>query len=327
MNQDNQQNSYGVGKQLGRNICIMAAVIGLAAVFVTAMTIASGDPKGGRSKVARTMAASAGPGAHEAEGTSKAEPRKPEAEAPKPPIPGFELSRLKYTTALLTGHWEEEDVFENDRESWFGSTCIVNALDGSLLLVTNLHCLGLEGIYHADDDGSPELINYSLEVHFPNGVSKKVTELGLLKGTADLAWLIVDAKGVEFEALGKLLDIPALDVGTDVVVVGSPADPALRGTYTFGKVSAIRSTPEEDGREITYIQTDAAINHGNSGGPMFAKVGDRYVWVGIATAKMEGAESLGLAIEVHELQKRELLGWIDATPQGISSFFIHGKAN
>jgi S1-C subfamily serine protease len=193
-----------------------------------------------------------------------------------------------------------------------------------LLLVTNLHCLGLEGIYHADDDGSPELINYSLEVHFPNGVSKKVTELGLLKGTADLAWLIVDAKGVEFESLGMPLDIPTLEAGADVVVVGSPADPTLQGSHTFGKVSAIRSMQEEDGKRITYIQTDAAINQGNSGGPMFAKVGERYIWVGIATAKIEGADNLGLAIEAHELRKREVLGRINATPQGVLSFFNQG---
>lgn len=79
----------------------------------------------------------------------------------------------------------------------------------------------------------------------------------------------------------------AVRVGEDVMVLGSALG-LLQGTVTRGIVSAVRNAGG-----LTLLQTDAAINPGNSGGPVINSQG---VVVGITTAKMNGAESLGFAI-------------------------------
>jgi serine protease Do len=85
----------------------------------------------------------------------------------------------------------------------------------------------------------------------------------------DIALLKIDAK-IEFPAVrfGKSAD---MQVGDEVVAVGNPF--GLGGTVTSGIVSAvarnINSGPYDD-----YIQTDASINKGNSGGPLFNAVGE-----------------------------------------------------
>ncbi len=69
------------------------------------------------------------------------------------------------------------------------------------------------------------------------------------------------------------LEDPA--IGSQVYVIGSPADQALQGTVTSGIVSSIRVF-KPSGSYFTgkFIQSDVAINHGNSGGPMFDERGN-----------------------------------------------------
>jgi S1-C subfamily serine protease len=110
----------------------------------------------------------------------------------------------------------------------------------------------------------------------------------------DLAVLRLNnpAAGQPVLPLGHLADVR---VGQEVMAIGSPAfsaDLVLERTVTRGIVSALRTIGP-----VTYIQTDAAINPGNSGGPLLDKNG--YV-IGITTAKMVGAEALGLANSMHQ---------------------------
>jgi S1-C subfamily serine protease len=89
---------------------------------------------------------------------------------------------------------------------------------------------------------------------------------------------------------GRSLDLSdnsAERVGEEVLAIGSPR--GLEGTVTRGIISAVREF--ENG--LTAIQTDAAINPGNSGGPLIDGFG---VVVGVNTARVNGAESLGFAI-------------------------------
>jgi S1-C subfamily serine protease len=80
--------------------------------------------------------------------------------------------------------------------------------------------------------------------------------------------------------------------GAPIVVVGAPL--GLAQTVTTGVVSAIRNDfPGEGGK--TYIQFDAPINPGNSGGPV---VNAQQQVVGIASAKADNAEGIGLAIPI-----------------------------
>ena len=80
---------------------------------------------------------------------------------------------------------------------------------------------------------------------------------------SDLALLKIDATGLPFVRFG---DSARARVGDWVVAIGNPF--GLGGTVTAGIVSAVHR-PSELGPLNRFIQTDAAINQGNSGGPMF----------------------------------------------------------
>jgi serine protease Do len=121
-----------------------------------------------------------------------------------------------------------------------------------------------------------------------------------LKGAdpaTDLALLKIDA-GRELSVL-PLGDSDLLRVGDFVMAIGSPL--LLDHTVTVGVVSAKgRSIGlTRDSSFENFIQTDAAINRGNSGGPLVNLRGEV---VGIATAMNWGAENIGFAVPVNTLQ-------------------------
>ena len=106
----------------------------------------------------------------------------------------------------------------------------------------------------------------------------------------DLAVLKVEATGLDAAELGSSDD---LIVGDQVIAIGNPLG-ELTSTLTVGYVSAKERTVSTDGIVINMIQTDAAINSGNSGGPLFNMKGQV---VGITTAKYSGSSSSGATIE------------------------------
>ena len=108
--------------------------------------------------------------------------------------------------------------------------------------------------------------------------------------TNDIALLKVDAEGLPYAVLGSS---NALAVGDQVAAIGNPLG-ELTSTLTVGYVSAKDRMVTTDGSSINMIQTDAAINSGNSGGPLFNMQGEV---VGITTAKFSGTSSSGASIE------------------------------
>ena len=109
--------------------------------------------------------------------------------------------------------------------------------------------------------------------------------------TNDVAVLKVeDAKDLPYVTLGSSTE---LLVGDQVVAIGNPLGD-LTSTLTVGYVSAKDRDVTTDGATIDMIQTDAAINSGNSGGPLFNMKGEV---VGITTAKYSGSSSSGATIE------------------------------
>ena len=108
--------------------------------------------------------------------------------------------------------------------------------------------------------------------------------------TNDVAVLKVEAENLPAVTIGSSTD---LIVGDQVVAIGNPLGD-LTSTMTVGYVSAKDRDVTTDGTTINMIQTDAAINSGNSGGPLFNMKGEV---IGITTAKYSGSSSSGASIE------------------------------
>ena len=112
----------------------------------------------------------------------------------------------------------------------------------------------------------------------------------------DLAVLYIEAEDLTPAQFG---DSESLRVGDTVVAIGDPLGVEFRGTYTDGIVSAINRNVSIDGRTMTLIQTNAALNSGNSGGPLINCYGQV---IGINTMKIgtftnrSGVEGIGFAI-------------------------------
>ena len=129
----------------------------------------------------------------------------------------------------------------------------------------------------------------TVEVLTADGGVLEATLVGY-DATNDLALLKVEAENLPFVSLGSS---DQLQVGDQVVAIGNPLG-ELTSTLTVGYVSAKDRIVATDGSSINMLQTDAAINSGNSGGPLFNMKGEV---VGITTAKYSGMSSSGATIE------------------------------
>ncbi|MDR7035149.1 DegQ family serine endoprotease [Mesorhizobium sp. BE184] len=155
-----------------------------------------------------------------------------------------------------------------------GSGFVVDAEQG--IVVTNNHVIA-----DADD----------IEVNFSDGVTLKAELVGTDTKT-DIAVLKVDAKKHKLTAV-KFGDSNKMRIGDWVMAIGNPF--GLGGTVTVGIISArnrdINSGPYDD-----FIQTDAAINRGNSGGPLFNMYGEV---IGINTAIISpSGGSIGIGFSI-----------------------------
>lgn len=111
----------------------------------------------------------------------------------------------------------------------------------------------------------------TIRVKFQSGREVDATLVGSDPST-DLAVIKVDVPAAELKPI-PLGDSTAVEVGEGVVAIGSPF--GLEGSITAGIVSALgRDIQSPNGYPIANaIQTDAAINHGNSGGPLLNDAG------------------------------------------------------
>ncbi len=118
---------------------------------------------------------------------------------------------------------------------------------------------------------------------------------------SDVAVVKVDKKDVEaVEAeftVAKLGDSDKVRPGELAVAIGNPLGHDLAGTITVGVISAINRTLVVDEKPLKLIQTDAAINRGNSGGALVNANGEV---IGMNTLKGSGTEGLGFAIPTNE---------------------------
>ncbi len=184
-----------------------------------------------------------------------------------------------------TGGLSYQEIYDKAIDSVVSITCDNGTGTGVVLtrdgyLVTNCHVV----------QGAQ-----TIQVLFTDGRTMGASVVGA-DTVSDLAVLYVQAKDLTPAEFG---DSSALRVGDAVAAIGDPLGSQFRGTMTDGIVSAINRDVTTNGRTMTLIQTNAALNSGNSGGPLLNCYGQV---VGINTLKIgaftdsAGVEGLGFAI-------------------------------
>ena len=163
-------------------------------------------------------------------------------------------------------------------EQGSGSGIIINE---SGYIVTNQHVI----------DGASEI-----SIILNTGEEIAATLVGQDKKT-DLAVLKVDTDATLHPA--TLGDSTTVEVGETAVAIGNPMGMEFSGSVTAGIISAVNRTMTIDDRTYNLLQTDAAINSGNSGGALINQYGEV---IGINSVKLSssGIEGMGFAIAISE---------------------------
>lgn len=179
-------------------------------------------------------------------------------------------------------------VSQVTQQTWFGkqSGYVEGIGSGSIIssdgyIVTNSHVVS---------DGDATEIN----VIFNDG-SKTPARLVWNDATFDLAIVKVEKENLPAMELGDSDDI---GVGDRVVAIGNPLGLELQSTVTSGIISGLNRTVSfNTGAQIDgLLQTDAAINSGNSGGALLNNKGQQ---IGINTAKAGNSDGIGFAIPIN----------------------------
>ena len=129
----------------------------------------------------------------------------------------------------------------------------------------------------------------------------------------DVAVLKIEASGLTPVTIG---DSDTLNIGQTIYVIGNPLG-ELTYTLTGGLVSALDRAINTDGSPINMFQIDAAVNAGNSGGPVLNASGEV---VGVVTAKYSstGVEGLGFALPINDVldiaEDLMLYGYVTGRP-------------
>lgn len=181
-----------------------------------------------------------------------------------------------------------DNIFSSESEA-IGSGVVVSP-DG--LIVTNKHVVSNE--------------NIAYEIILQNGKKYPVQKIVRDK-VYDLALIKIDATDLKTIKYGETEN---LKLGQKVIAVGNAL--GFSNTVSLGIVSGLKREIEIEGRSLkNLIQTDAAINEGNSGGALFNSLGNL---IGINTAKTPLADNIGFAIPVEyvkDLVNRYNSGEID----------------
>lgn len=145
------------------------------------------------------------------------------------------------------------------------------------LFVTNYHVVsGFHEVAIHDNDRNPYL-----------------ARVALVNPALDIALMVADGDFSQLPELSLAAD-DALEIGGKVSVAGYPY--GMPFTVTEGSVSSPKQLM--DGKY--YIQTDAAVNPGNSGGPIFNENNEV---VGVTVSKFSNADNMGFGIRVEALRK------------------------
>lgn len=241
--------------------------------------------------------------------------RLPSASSDKPIVPSVETKNVSSETATANDIYNvgcrqtvgislevtSANIFGQTSSSAVAGTGFIITSDGYIM--TNYHVI--EPAYEN---------NYKITVLFKDGSSYEAAIAGF-EEDGDIAVLKIDAADLSPVTVGNSDNIA---VGDSVFAIGHPLG-ELDFSMTSGRVSALNRsiTSDKNSAPINMFQFDAAINSGNSGGPVFNESGEV---IGIATAKVgsSGVEGLGFAIPINDAA--------DIANELITKGYVSGKA-
>ncbi|WP_405341171.1 trypsin-like peptidase domain-containing protein [Ruminococcus sp.] len=190
----------------------------------------------------------------------------------------------KYTTqsayntvsdSVVTVVCFKDKISDNTNDAVAQGSGVIISSDG--YLITNAHVIGNSRAY-------------AVNIVMNNGDKHQAKIVGFDTWT-DLAVLKIDAKDLKAVTFG---DSEKIKIGDDVIAVGSPGGEKFQNTLTRGVISAVDRELSVN-KNVRYIQSDAAISPGSSGGPLCNLYGQV---IGITTAKAvaENFESMSFSI-------------------------------
>ena len=145
----------------------------------------------------------------------------------------------------------------------------------------------------------------AIQVKFADGETVLAQVVSSVRA-ADVALLKVE-KIPESAAVAKMGDSDAVKTGSVSLVIGAPL--GVEHSLSVGHVSGKANRPMiVGGTPLRLIQTDAAINHGNSGGPMFNPEGEVIGIVSHILSQGGGSDGIGFAVAINEAQSILLEG-------------------
>jgi len=161
---------------------------------------------------------------------------------------------------------------------------IIYSADG--YIVTNFHVI----------ESAINNSNSSIYVLLANDEKEHEAKIIGYDSTTDLAVIKIEATGLTAAEFGNSDD---LRVGSLAVAIGNPLGLDFAGTVTGGYISGLNRSITLDSTVYNLIQTDAAINSGNSGGPLVDASG-RVIGINTAKISATGVEGIGFAIPIND---------------------------
>jgi len=171
----------------------------------------------------------------------------------------------------------------------FMGTGIIMSEDG--YIITNAHVVEnarsvsvkLPSSYADDSENAEDALTFDAKIIGTDSQS-------------DIAVLKINKTGLTKAEFGKSSDVK---VGELAIVIGNPLSMELANSVTAGIISSLNRTITIEDRTMNYMQTDASINSGNSGGPLINAYGQV---IGIASAAVTKSyrEGIGFAIPIDE---------------------------
>ena len=304
-NRSNENNSPDPGRRKRRStfwlIPVITGFIGLFLGIVLTISLLPGTESFKSSSLARYIEASSKKAAEAARDdvlkdlamrlSAEEEQRKIIEETSN--VPEMTVSEIvsqnEPAVVTVVAQIEDPDLIE-DYRNFIGTGFILNS-EG--LIATNYHVI-------ADADQLMVILSDGREI-----IAQEVNS----DPDSDLAIIELIEK-TDMPGIVSMGDSSEIEVGEQVVAIGSPVSRDFAGTVTSGILSARDRKVFIDETDISYLQTDAAINEGNSGGPLFNEKGEV---IGINTAKLsEDVQGIGFAIPINTL--KEKLDYLSTVP-------------